>query len=430
MVESSGASGASRSSTSRGVPPSGNGRELGDLPGDPVQVGFGAGEDRVRVGGGAQRQGQLAREASGADPRIGAVGRVPGGRAPRPASRGARRAPRAPAGPRRPRPRRPPSGSAASISLVTSSIVPLNWVDGGLDVHLRHGAEAGARCSRTLGDRRQPPGHVGEPVGQRREIPGEQVVDRPPGLASNGFQVCSRSSSSSKTRRAMLSAEHRRVHAQFGGQRRGIDCGQPGGEAVQRRRSAGQGGGGQVGQPVVEPVVAETVAASGCRGPCRQGSRPPVRRSLPQRSCRFTLADGHRLASGVWARQQASSTATPTTSPTGSPPTAATAGPCEPGRYRLVVARACPWANRAIDRAPAAGAGRRAVHGHLRPDARRAQLDVRPRSRAACDPVLGIERLQEAFFEARSPTTPRASPCPAIVDVPTGAVGHQRLRRR
>ena len=41
--------------------------------------------------------------------------------------------------------------------------------------------------------------------------------------------------------------------------------------------------------------------------------------------------------------------------------------------------------------------------------------------------MLGIERLQEAYF-ARVPDYPRGITVPAIVDVPTGAGGHQRLR--
>jgi len=94
--------------------------------------------------------------------------------------------------------------------------------------------------------------------------------------------------------------------------------------------------------------------------------------------------------------------------------------PVEPGRYRLVAARACPWANRVLvvrrllgleDAISLALAG--PVH-----DARSWTFDLDPGGR---DPVLGIERLQEAYFR-RFPGYPRGITVPAIVDVPTGEV--------
>uniref|UniRef100_UPI0020A6C01B glutathione S-transferase C-terminal domain-containing protein n=1 Tax=Arthrobacter sp. H20 TaxID=1267981 RepID=UPI0020A6C01B len=51
-------------------------------------------------------------------------------------------------------------------------------------------------------------------------------------------------------------------------------------------------------------------------------------------------------------------------------------------------------------------------------DKRSWTFDLDPDGR---DPVLGIERLQEAFFK-RDPEYPRGITVPAIVDVPTGAV--------
>ncbi|NGN62374.1 glutathione S-transferase family protein [Streptomyces sp. A7024] len=94
--------------------------------------------------------------------------------------------------------------------------------------------------------------------------------------------------------------------------------------------------------------------------------------------------------------------------------------PVEPGRYRLVIARACPWANRAaivrrlmgLEDALSMGiAGplhdERSWSFHLDPDGK--------------DPVLGIERLQEAFFKRR-PDYPRGITVPALVDIPSGAV--------
>jgi putative glutathione S-transferase len=92
--------------------------------------------------------------------------------------------------------------------------------------------------------------------------------------------------------------------------------------------------------------------------------------------------------------------------------------PVEPGRYRLVVARACPWANRAIIVRRLLGLEDVLSMGVCGPthDERSWTFDLDPGGR---DPVLGIERLQQAYF-ARYPDYPRGITVPAIVDVPTG----------
>ncbi len=94
--------------------------------------------------------------------------------------------------------------------------------------------------------------------------------------------------------------------------------------------------------------------------------------------------------------------------------------PVEPGRYRLVAARACPWANRAIIVRRLLGLEPVLSMGVVGPthDERSWQFDLDPGGR---DPVLGIERLQEAFF-SRDPEYAKGITVPAIVDVPTGAV--------
>jgi putative glutathione S-transferase len=94
--------------------------------------------------------------------------------------------------------------------------------------------------------------------------------------------------------------------------------------------------------------------------------------------------------------------------------------PVEAGRYRLAVARACPWANRAIIVRRLLGledALSMAVAGPTH-DVRSWTFDLDPGGK---DPVLGIERLQQAYF-ARFPDYPRGITVPAIVDVPTGQV--------
>ena len=92
----------------------------------------------------------------------------------------------------------------------------------------------------------------------------------------------------------------------------------------------------------------------------------------------------------------------------------------EAGRYRLVVARACPWANRSIIVRRLLGLENAISMGECGPthDARSWTFDLDP---GGVDPVLGIERLQQAYF-ARFPDYPRGITVPAIVDIPTGKV--------
>ncbi|MFC9261407.1 glutathione S-transferase family protein [Streptomyces hydrogenans] len=92
--------------------------------------------------------------------------------------------------------------------------------------------------------------------------------------------------------------------------------------------------------------------------------------------------------------------------------------PVEPGRYRLVIARACPWANRAaiVRRLMGLeGVLSLGVAGPLH-DECSWSFHLDPGGR---DPVLGIERLREAF-ERREPGYPNGVTVPTIVDVPSG----------
>ncbi len=94
--------------------------------------------------------------------------------------------------------------------------------------------------------------------------------------------------------------------------------------------------------------------------------------------------------------------------------------PVEPGRYRLVVARACPWANRAIIVRRLLGLEDAISMGICGPthDSDSWTFDLDP---GEVDPVLGIPRIKDAY-EARQPGYPRGITVPAVVDVPTGAV--------
>ena len=94
--------------------------------------------------------------------------------------------------------------------------------------------------------------------------------------------------------------------------------------------------------------------------------------------------------------------------------------PVEPGRYRLVAARACPWANRAIIVRRLLGLEDVLGLGLCGPthDERSWTFDLDPGGR---DPVLGIERLQEAYH-ARFSDYSKGITVPAMVEVSTGEV--------
>jgi len=94
--------------------------------------------------------------------------------------------------------------------------------------------------------------------------------------------------------------------------------------------------------------------------------------------------------------------------------------PVEAGRYRLAVARACPWANRAIIVRRLMGLEpvlSMAVAGPTH-DEDSWTFDLDP---GGVDPVLGIPRLKDAYEKA-VPGYPKGITVPAIVDIPTGAV--------
>ena len=94
--------------------------------------------------------------------------------------------------------------------------------------------------------------------------------------------------------------------------------------------------------------------------------------------------------------------------------------PVEPGRYRLAVARACPWANRAIIVRRLLGLEpvlSMAIAGPTH-DADSWTFDKDP---GEVDPVLGIPRLKDAYLR-RDPDYDRGITVPAVVDIPTGQV--------
>lgn len=94
--------------------------------------------------------------------------------------------------------------------------------------------------------------------------------------------------------------------------------------------------------------------------------------------------------------------------------------PVEPGRYRLVVSLACPWASRVVIVRRLLGLEdvlSLAVADPIQ-DERSWRFTLDPDGR---DPVLGIEFLAEAY-QAADPDYDGGVSVPAIVDVPSGAV--------
>lgn len=94
--------------------------------------------------------------------------------------------------------------------------------------------------------------------------------------------------------------------------------------------------------------------------------------------------------------------------------------PVEPHRYRLIAARACPWAHRTIIARRIYGLEDVISLGLAGPthDKRSWTFDLDP---DGVDPVLTIPRLQDAYF-ARFPDYPRGITVPAIVEEKSGKV--------
>ena len=94
--------------------------------------------------------------------------------------------------------------------------------------------------------------------------------------------------------------------------------------------------------------------------------------------------------------------------------------PVEAGRYRLVAARACPWANRSVIVRRLLGLEGAISLGQPGPlhDERSWTFDLDP---DGLDPVLGIHFVRDAYLK-RDPEYPLGITVPAIVDLTTGAV--------
>ena len=94
--------------------------------------------------------------------------------------------------------------------------------------------------------------------------------------------------------------------------------------------------------------------------------------------------------------------------------------PVKPGAYRLVAARACPWANRTLISRRLLGLEEVISVGMPGPthDVRSWQFDL---DENGLDPVLEIERLQQAYFN-RFEDYPRGITVPAMVEIESKAV--------
>jgi len=94
--------------------------------------------------------------------------------------------------------------------------------------------------------------------------------------------------------------------------------------------------------------------------------------------------------------------------------------PAEPGRYRLVWSRACPWAHRAVIVRRLLGLEDAISLATVDPirDERGWRFTLDPGGR---DPVLGIEYLAEAY-RATDPDFEGRVTVPCLIDIPTGRV--------
>lgn len=94
--------------------------------------------------------------------------------------------------------------------------------------------------------------------------------------------------------------------------------------------------------------------------------------------------------------------------------------PVEPGRYRLIAAPACPWAQRTVIIRKLLGLEDVISLGTPGPvhDADSWTFHL---NEGGIDPVLGIAKVQQAYF-ARFPDYPRGITVPVIVEVETGKV--------
>jgi putative glutathione S-transferase len=94
--------------------------------------------------------------------------------------------------------------------------------------------------------------------------------------------------------------------------------------------------------------------------------------------------------------------------------------PVEPGRYRLVVARGCPWANRTMIVRRLLGLEDALSMGICGPthDWRSWNFSLDP---GQLDPVLRVHELRESYEKA-VPGYDRGVTVPAIVDIPSGGV--------
>jgi putative glutathione S-transferase len=101
-------------------------------------------------------------------------------------------------------------------------------------------------------------------------------------------------------------------------------------------------------------------------------------------------------------------------------PLAAPSRPAEPGRYRLVAAKACPWATRSIIVRELLGLEDVISLGLAAPthDEHSWSFGLDAGGR---DPVLGISRLEEAYLR-RDPSYDKGITVPAMVEIDSGEV--------
>ena len=237
-------------------------RDLGDLACRLVQVSLGAGQQFLRCDAGFQGVVQLAGEQLRPDLRITETRALGTVREPllQPAAmvrdRGQRRGPRGRQLSGHLAVRR--AGYRAVQFRADQPLGPLELADRGLQVHPGHLVRRhGTRRRQRVRDRRQPLGQAGQPDRQRCEIPGQQQVDRPPGVGQHRVPLVLAQLGGGEQDPLQLSEQDLRVHPVLRGQLAQVD-GHSLGEPV--RAPAGQlvvVPGRADGEPVVVAVLAE-----------------------------------------------------------------------------------------------------------------------------------------------------------------------------
>ena len=162
--------------------------------------------------------------------------------------------------------------------------------DRGLQVHPGHPPELPPGPGQRRGNIRQPPGHRTQPVGQRGEVPGQQLIDGPARVGEQRVPSVLAQLVDLEHPPGHAVCHHRGVHPVLGGQGAAVERGEPGGPAVQRTALGRQGLRRRVGRPARR--TGDRLGRwrhPGAVRPGRPGTPGPARRTQHPCSSRLRL---------------------------------------------------------------------------------------------------------------------------------------------